>query len=163
MVSYLGARFQYDNWLKQEEISRQKTHQEKLFDKRAEIVEKSFSLFAKRTQNAYNMLSACLFLEERDRLKYCEICQEIMIENTALEQQILIYFDLVTRAKIRKPWDQIIKIWQDVELQLCKYPECKSVTKELLDQKLEVTNKNIREIRKIFSKKVYSKEWGLNK
>ena len=59
IVAGVGSWFQHKNWKKQEEIARQKTQQEKLFDKRTEIAAKVFYVIKKREINAWSMFGAC--------------------------------------------------------------------------------------------------------
>ena len=90
VVGGLGSFFQHRNWKKQEEISRKKTHQEKLFDNRTEIAKRLFYLIRKRETNAWSLYSACNFPTKMDFVKYWDIRQEIICEDSALRQQIAI-------------------------------------------------------------------------
>ena len=160
IVAGVGSWFQHKNWKKQEEIARQKTQQEKLFDKRTEIAAKVFYVIKKREINAWSMFGACNDPGGKsDFVRYWEIRGEIICEDTSLRHLIAIYFGLDREIEILKTLDQIHDgIWHDVEDKLSNVPECKQVTKEFMYQKTKQSSELENKIIERFRELLYSKQ-----
>ena len=135
VVALLGTAFQHSNWDKQDRISRERTQQEKLFDKRSELAAEIFYYMKKRETNAWSLYSACNFPDKMNVVKYWDKRQEIICEETAVRQKLAIYFGLTKkRDLIKKVW-QVHEMWSKIEKQLAKYPERKNITEEVMYQK----------------------------
>lgn len=111
VIALLGSYLQHENWKKQEDISRQKTRQEKLFDKRAEIVRGIFYWHKLQEQICWDVVRERYY--KRDHMPYWVKLQEIVAEQAALFEEIKIYFGAQEKEIIGN-FAEMDKIWHDI-------------------------------------------------
>ncbi|MEW6668512.1 MAG: hypothetical protein AB1512_25145 [Thermodesulfobacteriota bacterium] len=137
LVSKLGARLQHENWRKQEEMTRKKVAQEKLFDKRAEIIRRVFYLMKKREQVIWNSYHAnkrqreaikkgskeFIVLFAQEAKEYRDLEQEVVSESNGLVEEMKIFFGVSEQseeANFLKCFLEIDKIWHGVSYKIAR-------------------------------------------
>lgn len=173
LVSKLGARFQHENWRKQEEITRKKVTQEKLFDKRAEITRRAFYLMKKREQVIWNFYHA--MKRQRDSVKkeekdlhvrsseeareYRDREQEIVSESNALLEEMKIFFGVMEEtdeSDILQDFLEIDEIWHSISYKIPR----EEITEEYINAETKKVEEHRKAIQKRLQKIIYRTEVG---
>ena len=157
IVSAAGTWLQHRYMLKLEEVSREKTKQEKIFDKRSEIAIRLMHLIKRREINSWNLLGSCRNDDRALHVKYWETSRELINEFFSIKQEIMIFFGEELGNELCTQIYSCEELWHDdVEDRLKAYPSCKEVTDEYMMKKIAEAKKYEDKIMNIFKRLL----WG---
>ena len=164
IIAWFGAEFQHRNWIKQEEISTQKTKQEKLFDQRSKLIRDVFYLMKNRELNTWNLYRAVESFKEAERYhdndlmkryaeektKYRDVEQGLASEFTAIKREMEIYFTMKKEVGISHNLSIIDEIWHN-----CIIHKIEQLTEAQLQDDLKQLNRYLDKLQNRFSEIMY--------
>ena len=150
-VAFLGSRFQYAALEKLQSTSRQKALDDKLFDKRAEIITSVFFEMERQEYNVWDRfrtwssVNAALSQEKNkvaldiaeDFKRWDEIDKDIALKNAVLIEEIKIYLNMEDHRSFLYNYKGIMDQLRDLALNI---DEKKGISRNELETKIENIN-----------------------
>lgn len=167
VVAYLGSKFQHKNWKEQNTISHRMALEDKLFEKRADIIREMFFLLSENKQNAWALFhKSKAFIDahkagniKNKKMFYGDIKQfvendKLNIQKTsALAAEIKIFFDIYKDSALLVIF---VKIVNDIEELIERIESLESITKAQMSQIFENIDKQEDDLQHILGKNIYS-------
>ncbi len=166
-VAFLGSRFQYAALEKLQSTSRQKALDDKLFDKRAEIITSVFFEMERQEYNVWDRfrtwssVNAALSQEKNkvaldiaeDFKRWDEIDKDIALKNAVLIEEIKIYLNMEDHRSFLYNYKGIMDQLRDLALNI---DEKKGISRNELETKIENINMHKKDMHLIANKIVYN-------